>query len=1002
MRKVALILGVAAAVALAILFFSSSQGTDASLAAPPAADPAKAARLVREHEQGASPATAAGERAAAPTGFAPPPIEEGRPSATPLLEVPATAKDGFVEISVKARGLPAAAAEVKLYLRGAFDRGAGHADWRLAGVAKTSADGVAKLPARPGSYLAVARNDRMAPARKPFTRAQGQATTKVSLDLEAGATLEGRTVQRGGQEPVALASLTITPAGNAGAALGFGGRRGGLRGGPGTRPDAPVEEITLATSDARGRFRASGLEPGPYRVEAQAPGHAKGALSRVQVPSAAEVVLELSASGFIEGTVTGGDGKPAASAQIAAIGGGGLVAATATEQGTFSMEVDPRSYKVSAQKGSQAVTLETPVVVAPGQTVRGVMLQLVPASAIEGTVATSQAGAPIPNASVTLSPHQGEGQAGRAVADARGAFTVELPPGSYDVATTADGFAPDVRRGVTLLASQRFPLRIELQGVGAVSGIVKGAGGPVEGAVINAATIEGGGGRRGMMAMMQGPAGPPPEVRSGPDGRFRLDGLTPGRARLTTHRDGSSLGDTQTVDIPEGGVAQVEVTLRDEGVLTGRVVTKSGAPLKAPAAVRAMPSGGAMMILGPGGVASTETDLGGAYRLTLPAASYNVSATAASTPGFAMPRTRNGATVQAGQTANKDLTLDDDSDAAVTGVVLEPSGEPSVGAIVRVLGTTPGARTMMVMPVDEQGRFTVAGTRAQLGALDVTASNGGRTGKASVAVEQIQVTVQLLAAGRIKGHVSGATQVQGFRVTVASAGGFGARMGGQDLEFAADKFDVDDVPPGDVIVSVKTRDGRAGDAKATIAAGQPNQVEVQLKDISTVAGRILGPDGAPVRGAMVAVDGEMGFHGAGSDQTTAEGRFKLANVAPGEHSLRIFAPPASFQRRPFTVAAGQPLDLGDLKLDAPKADPGTIGANLRPDSDGVAVAFVLPGGPAETAGLRAGDLVTAVDGAAVKLVADATARIGGAPGTPVTLTVSRSGNAIAVPVTRAR
>ena len=1009
MRKLALLAAAVALVAGALFFFSS--GAEHGAADAPAAAEAAQAQAGSQPRRGDSsagdPARAAPVAVGKP-GFVPADEEQGRPGATPPLDVPATAKDGFVEVQVKSRSAPASGAEVKLYLRGAFDRGTGHADWRIAGVGKTAADGSLKLPARPGSYLAVAKLDRSAPSRKQFIRPQGQPVTKVELELEAGLTLDGRTVQRGNQEPVALASITLTPSMGVAGAIGgaFGGRRGGRGAGASlSRADSPVEEIVHAVGDQHGRFHAEGLSAGTYRVEAQAPGHAKAAVARAQVPSTAEVVLELSASGFIEGTVTGADGKPAAGAQIAAVGGAGLVTGLATEQGTFSIEVDPHSFKVSAQKGHESATLEAPVVVTAGQTARGIALQLGPSPAIEGTVVTSIAGAPIANAKVTISPYRGEGQAGLAVSDAAGRFTAELPPGSYDVATTADGYSPDMRRGVTLQATQRFPLRIDLQGVGAIEGIVKTASGqPVVGAVVNALTMEGG--RRGtqIQAALQANAGSPPEVRTGEGGRFRLDGLTPGRARLSGHRDGANLGDSQSVDVPEGGTVQAELTLRDEGVLTGRVGTKSGGPLKTAVTVRAVPTGGAMMILGPGGIASADTDANGVYRLVLPAATYNLMASAASTPGFSMPRSRNVATVEAGQTANKDLVLDDDLDAAVTGVVLEPGGEPSVGAMVSISGTTPGQRTRMMVPTDEEGKFTVAGSRAQLGALQISATNGGRAAKVLVAAEQTQVTVQLQSGGSLKGRVTGAggTAVQGFSITVSATGGgrFGG-AGGQQLEFAADTYSIDDVPAGDVRVSVKTRDDRAGDATGAVIAAQANQLDVVLNPVSVVTGRLIKPDGSPISGGRVSLDGRGGFGGGNSSDTTGEGRFKITGVQGGAHTLNLFAPPSTFKSQPITVVAGAPLDVGDITVVLQAADPGTIGATLRPDTDGVGVAFVLPGGPAETAGLRLGDLITAIDGAPVKTVDDATARIRGTPGTPVALTVNRAGNAIAVPVTRA-
>src|SRR5204862_426898 len=70
------------------------------------------------------------------------------------------------------------------------------------------------------------------------------------------------------------------------------------------------------------------------------------------------------------------------------------------------------------------------------------------------------------------------GDAGRAVTDPTGTFAVGgLPPGSYDVAVTADGYSTVTRNGITVDNGQRFPLRIDLHATGSVEEIVRdGAG----------------------------------------------------------------------------------------------------------------------------------------------------------------------------------------------------------------------------------------------------------------------------------------------------------------------------------------------------------------------------------------------------------------------------------------------------------------------------------------------------------------------------------------------
>jgi len=71
-----------------------------------------------------------------------------------------------------------------------------------------------------------------------------------------------------------------------------------------------------------------------------------------------------------------------------------------------------------------------------------------------------------------------------------------------------------------------------------------------------------------------------------------------------------------------------------------------------------------------------------------------------------------------------------------------------------------------------------------------------------------------------------------------------------------------------------------------------------------------------------------------------------------------------------------------------------------PNSHGVAIAQVEPGSPAEKAGLKTGDVITAVNGRAIEDVNTFRLQIAGfAPNTKVDLKVERSGQNLDVPVT---
>ncbi len=89
---------------------------------------------------------------------------------------------------------------------------------------------------------------------------------------------------------------------------------------------------------------------------------------------------------------------------------------------------------------------------------------------------------------------------------------------------------------------------------------------------------------------------------------------------------------------------------------------------------------------------------------------------------------------------------------------------------------------------------------------------------------------------------------------------------------------------------------------------------------------------------------------------------------------------------------------------------GRLGASVLPLTDqladyfgvasGVLVSSVEPGSPAAERGIRAGDVITAVDGRAVDNVADLARQVQRAlPGSTLEVRVSREGRDIAVTVT---
>ena len=963
-------LGLTVAVVAALLayaLFHRAQRDDAGGVAGEAARPdGQGARRDPHHPSGG---WSGGGRVAG-SGERPAPPDDAT-GGTSAVDQAATPADGFVELKVTARGAPVAGAGVRLYLRGRVDPNTALTDWRLAGAGSTSAAGVIQLAARTGAYLAVARAPGFAPGQRELRRSAGEPVTRAALELSPGAVLTGRTVTvaRGSREPVALAALVLTPQARRGP---FGGTLAG---------DAPAEEQVRGQSDQRGAFRVEGLGPGEWQVEARAPGFGKATERGVRVPRAGELVLELASASFLEGHVLAADGAPAGGAEVTAIGGREPATAIASELGAFSLEVSPRSWQLSARRGGESAALDKPVSVSAGQTTGGLVLRLGRASAIEGTVVAAGSGRAIASARIDVSPYGHDADSGRAVSVPDGSYAVEgLAPGSYDVVVSADGFLADERRAVTVLQGQRFPLRIELHAAGRVAGRVADShAAAVEGAVV--AVI------RGFPSVA---GSEPPETRTGPDGRYLLSGVAAGRVTLTARRDAAALGPRQIIEVREGEAAAADFTLADDGAITGRVSRKSG-PLDGAVTVRAIR---AQLAVSVSDFAATSTDAQGDYRLQLPPGSYRLFASTGPMRGGLGPP-RDVVTLEGGQTVVKDLLLPDDAgdQATLTISVLEPGGAPAAGAQVQVTSAEEGMRFFMISAADEQGRMLLQRAKGDLPqALEVRAQNGGRAGSVRASREQPEITVQLVPGGRLEGHVSGLAAAATFQVTVAMPqgdariGGFGGQ-GAETRAFTGDRFAFDDVAAGGLLVTVATRDGRSGHASPNVVGGQTTLVELALEQSPGVTGRVVDEQQKPVADAVLVVDGQSRTPPAGSD-----GRFSFDDLAPGEHRLEGFlAPLRSLGSHVFTLQPGQRLDLGDLVMPSTKTGPGGVGLYLRGDSEGVFVVGLIPGGPAESAGVAPGDQLALIDGVKVEGAADARGRLQGVPGSAVALTVIRNG-----------
>ncbi|MCY1082253.1 carboxypeptidase regulatory-like domain-containing protein [Archangium lansingense] len=885
------------------------------------------------------------------------------PRPTPPLDTPATLADGSFVVRVKASGAPVSGATVRAWLKGPEDS-AGQPSWRHAGEGTTAEDGSLRLPAAPGLYLLSAQAQGYAPARREVARHQGESETVVELSLPASVSLRGRTVAEGRGEPVPLAEVTLRPYTEPGS--------------PSAQAHALPEEVAVATSDEQGRFDFTGLAPGRYELVAEAPGFSRRTLRFVPVPTSGELEVGLWPASTLEGFVLGADGQPALDAEVRVLGGPTDFRTTTGAGGGFSLEVSSGTYWVIARKGGQVGRAPGFIVVGPGETARDVTVRLGATGHLAGTVTRVADAGPVEGAWLVASPTGAGGELGRARTDAAGQYALELPPGDYDVRVLASGHTDASSQGLVVEADRYTVADFRLEGTASVEGtVVDPRGRPLAGVSVRA-------------GLLRGASGEELYTRTDAAGTYLLEGLPVGTVRVRAKQDTSAVWTSRTAQLATGARGRVDFMLSETGLVQGRVTLASGEPLPEPAVVRAMAKEGSGGLMDMG---LAETDAEGHYQLELRAGVYQLTAVLPGARYTYYHVDDPAVTVEPGTSVTMDLSLMDER--GLRGVVLEPSGAPSPRALV--VATQAGDFPLSIpVDADEEGRFSVP-PHPQPTALTLQAHNAGRLSAPLPIPEGAgELKLQLRPAATLRGRVvarSGAAP-SGFTLRLLEADG-SAPVWARDTQrtFPGNEFLLTDAPGQPLKVSVRTTDGRTGEAQVTLSPGLRADVEVPLTGgASSISGRaVWSHSGAPVQGVGLYLDRPPGS--SADARTGPDGRFRLKDVTPGAHTVHLLAPEGKPEARSVTVATSEAVDLGDVQVSARKANAGSVGAGFSEDRGWVSVAWLTPEGPAAQGGVRVGDRLLAVDGQVVRNRTEAERRTQGAPGTPVQVTVRREGGA---------
>ncbi len=468
-------------------------------------------------------------------------------------------------------------------------------------------------------------------------------------------------------------------------------------------------------------------------------------------------------------------------------------------------------------------------------------------------------------------------------------------------------------------------------------------------------------------------------------GSFSLAHVEVTRVRVEAERDPIGAVRSAALDVPADRSTEVTLVLAPAG-LHGSVVDAAGRPV----AGASLSTEGA-----PWATGTVTSDEAGAFRM--PVVPFEATTVVAVAPGYRTARVSLGAREDQPE---PELRLQLQAAAPVDGDVLDPDGKPARARVVACEGQAGEARVQS----GEDGTFRLP--PSTIGCTVFALHDELGPSEAMTVLEGRRAVLRLQPGGTIEGDVvdGRGAAVAAFSVGVESfVGPHGASARGTaPRTFEGGTFRWGALTPGTYVLSAAAPGAPpARSAPIEVRGGAVARgVRIVLAHGGTVRGRVIDDRGAPLPGVTLAFDRVSTTVDSAATATTDEtGAYVLDRAAPaGLFTLRADKP--GYRTRFLSglrVAPGASL-VQDVVLSAtdgggPGFELGGIGAGLTARDNGIEIASVFPGDPAERAGLRPGDRILAIDGddTAGLSLSDALQRLRGPSGTSVGVTAKHRG-----------
>jgi protocatechuate 3,4-dioxygenase beta subunit len=728
-----------------------------------------------------------------------------------------------------------------------------------------------------------------------------------------------------------------------------------------------------ATADGDGHYRLQ-LPPGRYGLEAEADGYAP-ARDFTDLTAAQSKDFRLEPAARLAGRVlTASDRRAVAGAEVSLSSAErrhdlSVAPVFTDDEGAFQMEGLPSgSFSVTARKGALVATAAQPIVLAAGGRA-DVEIAVSPGLTVAGTVKSAD-GAPVAGAQVSLVVRT-RGSFGMAIGartEASGRFSIPgVLPGEYGIAVVSEG-RPSRMDDISVHAS--VTRDFVLENAARVTGVVLTSGGQrAAGARLEAWVRADGAGRMATSDRTSADA----------QGRFTLTRLGPGRLTIGVQQ-GSEAVRVEDQPLATGEQKEMTIKLQPGGRVSGVVVWDDGAPA-ADLKVIGMYRGG--------GRGESEVLSAADGSFTLGPFSAGQIAVVVMPPGertgwSSMARPEQADLELGGGEHRTGVKLvASKRSGLISGSLIGPSGQPIAGASVvasmeregRAYKRGPdGARTV----TGPDGAFTLEALKNGTYTLWAISAEHPEIERSGIAAGTRDVRLQAGRGASLSGVFvdGGGRPIPSYTLVVVPPGKDDADArfrratdDGKGLVVSEPRgaFAVDRLSPGLYELVASAADGRSARLSVSVTEGEKKRgVRLVAETGILVSGRVLEYEsGQPLAGMQVRIRAATAALEATTD---AQGVFRIGGVPviPGvtgmvgprerTHIGQSFAiPPA----RDGAVELGT---IRLMKLDPENPSKGRVGISFGERDGKMVINAVMPETPAARAGLRAGDVLIAVDG----------------------------------------